>query len=73
MSNDPLKSRGTALLLSLAGFVGFCGLHRIYLGKPISGIIQLLTAGLFGIWQFIDIIRLVFNLMDDGEGRKLGC
>lgn len=70
--NTPRKSRGTALLLSLAGFIGFCGLHRIYLGRPISGIIQLVTAGLFGIWQFIDIVLLLCNLLRDGEGRELG-
>lgn len=70
--NTPHKSRGTAILLSLAGFVGFCGLHRIYLGRPISGIIQLVTAGLLGIWQFIDIVLLLCNLLRDGEGRELG-
>lgn len=69
----PTKSRGTALLLSLACFLGFCGLHRIYLGRPISGIIQLVTAGLFGIWQLIDIVLLLCNLLRDGEGRELGC
>lgn len=68
-----IKSRGTALLLSLACFLGFCGLHRIYLGRPISGFIQLFTAGLFGIWQLIDIVLLLCNLLRDGEGRELGC
>lgn len=67
------KSRGTAILLSLACFFGFCGLHRIYLGRPISGIIQLLTAGLFGIWQLIDIILLLCNALRDGEDRELSC
>lgn len=69
----PIKSRGTALLLSLACFLGFCGLHRIYLGRPISGIIQLVTFGLCGIWQTIDIVLLLCNLLRDGEGRELGC
>ncbi len=69
---SPLKSRGTALLLSLAGFIGFCGLHRIYLGRPIAGIIQFFTAGLFGVWQLIDIVLLLCNLLRDGEGRELG-
>lgn len=67
------KSRGTAILLSLACFFGLCGLHRIYLGRPISGIIQLLTAGLFGIWQLIDIILLLCNALRDGEDRELSC
>lgn len=67
------KSRGTALLLSLGIFFCLGGLHRIYLGRPISGIIQLCTGGLFGIWQAIDIVLLLCNLLRDGKGRELDC
>lgn len=73
MSEKSNKSRGTAIIFWLFCFFGFCGIHRIYLGKPISGLFQLLTLGLFGIWQFIDLILLICNIMTDGEGRELEC
>ena len=37
---------------------GFAGLHRIYLGKYGTGILWLVTFGLLGIGQFVDLIRM---------------
>ncbi len=39
-------------------FVGLGGIHRIYLGKYGTGILWLLTWGLFGIGQFVDLFRM---------------
>ncbi len=39
-------------------FLGLAGIHRIYLGKYGTGILWLLTAGLFGIGQFVDLFRM---------------
>ena len=39
-------------------FVGLAGIHRIYLGKYGTGILWLLTFGLFGVGQFIDLFRM---------------
>lgn len=64
-------SRSTALLLSLLGFFGICGIHRFYAGRPITGILQLITVGFFGIWQLIDIICLIFGCMRDGDGKVM--
>ncbi len=69
-SVSPL-SRTTALLLSLLGFLGICGIHRFYAGRIITGILQLLTAGFFGIWQLIDIICLIFGCFRDGDGKVM--
>lgn len=51
-------SSGAAFLLWLACLFGLCGLHRFYLGKPISGFLYLITLGFFGIGQIIDLARL---------------
>jgi TM2 domain-containing membrane protein YozV len=38
----------------LLTFLGFFGMHRFYLGKILTGILYLLTAGLFGIGYIYD-------------------
>jgi TM2 domain-containing membrane protein YozV len=53
-----MKSKTTALILWLLWLVGLGGLHRIYLGKVGTGILWLLTWGVFGIGQIIDLFTL---------------
>lgn len=54
----PQRSVSVAYMFWLAGFVGFCGAHRIYSGKVGSGLLWLFTFGLFGIGQFIDLFLI---------------
>ena len=53
-----MKSTGTAYLLWSLWFFGFAGIHRFYLGKPISGLIWFLTWGLFGMGQIVDLFLI---------------
>ena len=39
-------------------FFGLCGLHRFYNKKFCTGILWLLTFGLFGIGQFVDLFLM---------------
>jgi TM2 domain-containing membrane protein YozV len=53
---EPEKSKGIAYLLLIAGpFFGLCGLHRLYMGQIGMGILYVLTYGLLGIGQLIDL------------------
>ncbi|MDQ7052758.1 MAG: NINE protein [candidate division KSB1 bacterium] len=50
------KSVGVAYLLWL--FFGPLGIHRFYLGKTVTGVIWLLTGGLFAIGWIIDLFLI---------------
>jgi len=60
----------TAYLLWGLGFFGFCGLHRFYLGKPVSGIFWLLTFGLLFLGQFVDFF-LIPNMVKERNNELL--
>jgi hypothetical protein len=58
LGEDGLNSKGVSYLLWAGWLLGFGGLHRFYLGKPFTGVLYLLTWGLLGIGQIIDLVRL---------------
>ena len=47
-----------SLAWALLTFLGLFGVHRMYLGKWFTGIIYLLTAGLFGVGYLYDLWTL---------------
>lgn len=55
----------------LCFFLGYLGFHRFYAGKVGTGILYLLTGGLFGIGVFVDMVLLVLGLFHDGDGLPL--
>lgn len=57
------------LLLSL--FLGTVGIHRFYVGKIGTGILQLITLGGCGVWTLIDIIMIVTGNFKDKEGNVI--
>ena len=61
----------TLILACLLFILGLGGLHRFYTGRIISGIIQLITAGGFLIWQIIDIIRIIMGSYEDAQSREV--
>ena len=59
------------LLLALLALVGLGGIHRFYVGKIGTGVLWLLTGGLCGIGQLIDIIMIVTGSFKDANGNDL--
>jgi TM2 domain-containing membrane protein YozV len=53
-----MRSTGISYLLWCLSFVGFCGIHRFYNGKWITGLIWFFTGGLLLIGQIIDLILI---------------
>ena len=52
------KTSSTAYLLWAGFLFGFAGLHRFYLGRIGTGLLWLLTFGLFGIGQLVDLLGI---------------
>ena len=61
------KSWLAALLLSI--FLGGIGVHRFFVGKVGTGLLQLVTLGGLGIWTLIDIIMIATKQFKDKDGR----
>ncbi len=55
----------------LCFFLGFLGVHRFYVGKIGTGIVQLITCGGLGIWALIDFIMIVVGSFTDADGNKI--
>lgn len=70
MADVSESKRLVALLLCF--FLGGLGIHRFYVGKIGTGILQIVTiAGFFGIWVLIDFIMIIIGKFTDKEGNVL--
>lgn len=64
------KSTGVGYLLLGLSLFGAAGIHRFYLGRPISGLLYFFTFGVFGIGTVVDLFLL--PRMVEEENIRLG-
>lgn len=66
---EPEKDWLVCLLLEI--FLGGIGVHRFYVGKIGTGILFLLTGGIFGIGWLVDLIKILTGKFTDKAGRPI--
>jgi TM2 domain-containing membrane protein YozV len=59
----------TMHVLWALGFVGLCGVHRLYCGKWLTGCLWLLTLGFLWVGQIIDLALLPDMIDEAGATR----
>lgn len=79
MEKQSNKLRLVALLICL--FLGSIGVHRMYVGKVVSGIWMLIIVIFLGwigigfiitgIWALIDFIMIASGVFKDGKGLEI--
>ena len=68
-SGNSEKSFVATLLLCV--LLGVFGVHRFYVGKVGTGIIQVLTFGGLGIWALVDLIMIATQTFKDSDGLPI--
>ena len=73
MTTHDLVRRDTdtvlATVLWFAGLFGFFGLHRLYMGRWVSGLLWFCTGGLCFVGQLVDLFLLPRMCADARDGR----
>ena len=66
-----VKSVAVTYLLWFVGGFGVLGLHRFYLGRWVSGLIWLLTGGLFFIGALVDLFLIPGQVQVENLSQQL--
>ena len=58
-------------VLLLCVLLGWFGLHRFFVGKIGTGLLQLVTIGGLGLWTLYDLILILCGEFKDADGRRI--
>jgi len=70
-SQTELSDKGFVPTALLCFFLGAFGVHRFYVGKIGTGVLQLITLGGLGIWALIDLVMIILGNFKDKQGRYI--
>ncbi len=70
-TTSSLSEKGFVPAILLCFFLGTLGVHRFYVGKVGTGLLQLVTIGGFGLWTLIDFIMIVSGNFKDKAGLSI--
>jgi TM2 domain-containing membrane protein YozV len=65
------SDKGFVPALLLCFFLGMLGVHRFYVGKIGTGLLQLVTFGGLGIWTMVDFIMIAVGSFTDSDGNPI--
>jgi hypothetical protein len=65
----PQKKQWTALIICF--LFGYMGFHYLYLERNKMFLLYLFTFGFLGFGYFIDLFRIIFGFIKDGNGQYL--
>lgn len=65
---SPTSSKSYAATIVVVILLGYLGAHRFYAGKVGTGLLFLLTVGLFGVGWIIDVFTVLFGNFTDKTG-----
>ncbi len=71
MAEERSLARTGWFLAIICFFLGELGVHRFVVGKVGTGILWLLTFGLFGIGTLVDFIMILCGTFTDKEKNKI--
>jgi len=71
MKIDQKSEKDFARTLVLCLILGWLGAHRFYVGKFLTGLLQLCTLGGFFVWMSIDTVLLVLGAFKDSDGLPI--
>jgi TM2 domain-containing membrane protein YozV len=70
MSVQTPLDTGTGYILWLACVIGFCGIHRFYAGKWVTGLLWICTGGICGVGQLIDLFLMDGMIAEGNRSRS---
>nr|NLD39909.1 NINE protein [Actinomycetales bacterium] len=73
MPQQGVSRRSRLLALLLCYFLGVFGAHRFYVGKMGTGVLWLLTLGIFGLGWLVDLVLVAVGAFRDIEGRRVAA